>query len=290
MKDLPDYTTPLVVNVALTGMVPRRSVFSAVPEQPDDIAADVARCIAAGASTVHLHARDDAGEPTTDPGRYAEIIARVRAVAADVVICVSTSGRIHRTFAERSAVLALDGALKPDLASLTLGSMNFPAQASVNEPSMIRDLALAMRERQIVPELEVFDSGMVDYAHYLIDRDILRPPFVFNILLGSLGTLSATAENLATLVRRLPAGSYWQAAGIGRAQWPMNALGVTMGGHVRTGLEDAVHMDAQKRDPATNLRLVERVTRLASAVGRSLATPTDARRLMGIASLASVLM
>lgn len=282
MKDLPDYGTPLVINVALTGMVPRQREYPAVPEQSDQIATDALACIAAGASNVHLHARDMDGEPAVSREIYAEIIRRIRRAAPDVVICVSTSGRVHRTFEDRSDVLALDGELKPDLASLTLGSLNFPRQASVNEPQMIARLADTMRERHIVPELEVFDLGMIDYAHYLIERGVLRPPFAFNLLLGSLGTIAATAENLAMMVRRLPHGAYWQAAGIGRAQWPMNALGVTMGGHVRTGLEDNLFMDAAKTDRATNPRLVARVAALAAALGRPLATREETRQLIGL--------
>lgn len=282
MRDLPDYTRPLIINVALTGMVPRRREFPAVPEQPDEIARDADACFAAGAATVHIHARDASGEPSVDPGIYGDIIRRVRANAPDAVVCVSTSGRVHRRFEERAAVLDLEGEATPDMASLTLGSLNFPRQASVNDPEMIRALATRMRERGIVPELEVFDAGMLDYADYLIDRGILVPPFVFNLLLGSLGTLAASAENLAMLVRRLPRGSHWQAAGIGRAQWPMNALGVTMGGGVRTGLEDNLYMDAARQDLASNTRLVARVVALASALGRPLATPAGARQLLGL--------
>lgn len=282
MRDLPDYARPLVINAALTGMVPRRSEQLAVPEQPDEIARDAAACMAAGASNLHLHARDLAGEPAVARDIYADIIRRVRALSPDVVICVSTSGRLHKAFEQRADVLGLEGDLRPDLASLTLGSLNFPKQASVNEPAMIVRLAEAMNERGIVPELEVFDLGMLDYAHYLIGRGVLKPPFVFNLLLGSLGTLGPSAENLAMLVRRLPADSHWQAAGIGRAQWPMNALGVTMGGHVRTGLEDNLYMDPGKTDPATNPRLVSRVAALARALGRPVATAAETRRLMGL--------
>jgi len=283
MMGLPDYSRPLVINVALTGMVPRRREHPAVPEQPDEVARDVAACLAAGAATVHVHARDADGDPSVSREIYAAIVRRVRQVSGDVVVCVSTSGRVHGRFEDRAAVLGLDDDLKPDLASLTLGSLNFPKQASINEPATIRRLADAMRERDIVPELEVFDAGMLDYAHYLIQRGVLRPPFVFNLLLGSLGTLAATPENLAMLVRRLPADAHWQAAGVGRAQWPMNALGVVMGGHVRTGLEDNLYMDPAKREPATNARLVQRVAGLAAGVGRPIATCAEARRMMGLA-------
>ncbi|MEO8070027.1 MAG: 3-keto-5-aminohexanoate cleavage protein [Acidobacteriota bacterium] len=272
----------LVVNVALTGMVGRRKDYPALPEQPDQIAADVAMCAALGASTFHVHARRLDGTPDYQRETYAATIRAVREVAADVVICVSTSGREFKTFAERSDALGLDGVLTPDLASLTLGSLNFPTQASVNEPEMIQRLAHEMRERGIVPELEIFDLGMLDYAHYLIGRGVLQPPFVFNLLLGSLGTLTASPGNMALLVDRLPAGAYWQAAGIGRAQWPMNALGVVIGGHARTGLEDNVWMDAEKRVPATNASLVRRLASLAAVIGRPLATPAVARQIIGL--------
>jgi uncharacterized protein (DUF849 family) len=271
-----------VITLAPTGMVPRRHDHPAVPEQPEQIAADVVSAVAAGVSCVHLHARDEGGDPTYTLERYRETVRAVRRVAPDVVISVSTSGRVHTRFEERSEVLALDGDVKPDLASLTLGSMNFPTQASVNEPRTIQRLADVMRERGIVPELEIFDFGMIDYAHYLIGRRVLEPPFVCNLLLGSLGTASATALNLALMVERLPAGTYWQAAGIGRFQWPMTSLSVAMGGHVRTGLEDNLYLDADKRHPATNDALVRRLATLASACGRALASADEARQLMGL--------
>jgi uncharacterized protein (DUF849 family) len=197
---------------------------------------------------------------------------------------VTTSGRKYKSFEERSDSLNLAGKLKPDLASLTLGSLNFPKQASVNEPEMIASLAACMLERGIVPELEIFDFGMLDYAHYLIGRGVLKPPFVFNLLLGSLGTLAATPSNLALLVERLPAGSYWSAAGIGRFQFPMNALGVAMGGQVRTGLEDNLYMDPEKQEPATNEKLVRRIISYALALGRPVASPEQARQMLGLSA------
>jgi 3-keto-5-aminohexanoate cleavage enzyme len=278
----PAVGSPLVITVAPTGMVPRRRNGVAVPEQADQIAAEVARAVEAGASSVHLHARDEQGDPTYRRECYEEVVRAVRHVAPDVIVSVSTSGRVHHTFEERSHVLDLDGGARPDLASLTLGSMNFPAEVSVNSPEMIRRLADAMRERGIVPELEIFDFGMIDYAHYLIERSVLAPPFVCNLLLGSLGTSAATPLNLALMVDRLPTGAYWQAAGIGRFQWPMNALGVVTGGHVRTGLEDSLYLDPAKQIAATNESCVRRVADLARAFGRPLATPWEARRLMGL--------
>ena len=276
---------PLVITVAPTGMVPRQRDGVAVPEQPHEIAEDVRRAVAAGAAGVHLHARDEHGDPTYLRERYRDVVLAVRRIAPDIVISVSTSGRVHNSFETRSEVLDLDGEAKPDLASLTLGSMNFPTQASVNSPEMILRLADAMRERGIVPELEIFDFGMIDYAHYLIGRGVLVPPFVCNLLLGSLGTSAATPANLALMVERLPRDTFWHAAGIGRFQWAMNALGIVSGGHVRTGVEDAIYLDATRTIPATNEACVRRAANLARAFERPIANTETARRLMGLTSL-----
>ena len=143
---------------------------------------------------------------------------------SEVVVCVSTSGRRFPDLDRRADVLELDGDLKPDMASLTLGRSTSLRQASVNEPAVIRGLAERMADRGIVPELEVFDLGMLDYARYLIDREHLRPPFYVNILLGSLGTLAASPFNLALASRRCRPDAVWAATGIGRFQLEVNGL------------------------------------------------------------------
>jgi len=272
----------LIINVALTGMVPTHDDNPHVPLTADEIAADCARCSALGASVFHLHARDSSGVATYRADVYREIIDKVKARCPDIIVCVSTSGRKFKSLAKRSEVLDLEGDVKPDMASLTLGSMNFPRQASVNDPAVIRGLAEKMRERGITPELEVFDLGMVDYSKFLIDRQVLTAPLYFNLFLGSLGTLSATPFNLATMIQSLPDGASWGAAGIGRFQFFVNSMAITMGGHVRVGLEDNLYMDTEKKVPATNPALVERIVRLAEAAGREIATPADARRLIGL--------
>lgn len=273
---------PLIVNVALTGMIPTKADNPAVPITPAEIAEDASRCVEAGASIVHLHARGDDGRPTYRKETYAEIIAAIRERCPDVILCVSTSGRVFRSLEERAEVLDLDGDLKPDLASLTLGSLNFPKHVSVNEPQTIRALAERMAERDIVPELEIFDFGMVDFAKALLERDVLGSPLYFNLLLGSLGTLSATPFHLATLAASLPPGSTWAGAGIGRFQFFVNSMAIAMGGHVRVGLEDNLWLDTRKERLATNLGLVERLVHLAGAAGREIATPDDARGLIGL--------
>lgn len=277
-----DLTKPAVINLALTGMVPRKKDNPALPVTPEEVMADAARCYEAGARMFHIHARGPGEEPAYQREYYAAMTRGIRAAVPDAVICVTTSGRLHREFEQRTDSLRLEGELKPDLASLTLGSLNFPQQASVNEPAMIQRLALEMKERGIVPELEIFDFGMIDYAQYLIGRKILEPPFVFNLLLGSLGTAAATPMNLAAMVERLPREAFWSAAGMGRFQFSMNALGLAMGGHARTGLEDSLYMDTKKEVPATNEKLTARLAVAAAALGRRVATTTETRTLLGL--------
>ena len=278
-----DTRSPLIVNAALTGMVPTKDDNASVPLTPVEIAEDAERAVAAGAAIVHVHARDDDGVPTWRPDAYRRIVHEVRERCPDVVVCVSTSGRRFTAFEERSAVLDLDGDERPELASLTLGSLNFPGQASVNAPDMIRRLAERMQERGITPELELFDLGMADYLGYLLEREILGPPVYVNILLGSLGTLAASAFNLAATVRALPDEATWSAAGIGRFQLDVNALAMAMGGHVRVGLEDNVWLDRDRTVPATNEALVSRVVDLARILEREPATPNEARATIGLA-------
>jgi 3-keto-5-aminohexanoate cleavage enzyme len=275
----------LIINVAVTGMIPEKKDNPHVPITPDEIADDCQACYGAGASIFHLHARDENGRPTFDSGLYREIITKVRNKCPGAIVCVSTSGRVFKSFEQRSEVLNLEGKAKPDMASLTLGSLNFPKQASINEPEMIQALAEKMHRAGIVPELEIFDMGMLDYAKYLIDRKILHPPFYFNLILGSLGTLSATPFHLSTLAVSLPPNATWAAAGIGRFQFYVNCLAIAMGGHVRVGLEDNLYMDDGKEKPATNLMLVERLVRVAKSIQREICKPDEARKIMGLPPL-----
>jgi uncharacterized protein (DUF849 family) len=274
----------LIINAAITGMVPTKSDSPHVPISVDEIVKEVKRCRDSGASIVHLHARDESGAPTYKKEVYARIYREVKEVAGDILISGSTSGRVFEELWQRSESLEPEPGLFPDLASLTLGSLNFPKQASVNSPSMIQALAKAMNDRGIIPEWECFDLGMIDYAHYLIEKSVLKKPFYCNLFLGSLGTISAKPENLTAMIKALPDGTTWAATGVGRHQFFINAMAVTMGGHVRVGLEDNLFYDEKKNQLATNAGLIERIVSLSKAVGREIASPHEARQIIGIQS------
>lgn len=272
----------LIINLCPTGMVPTRADTPHAPLTPSEVAADVRRCADAGASIVHVHPRDAEGRPTQDAATAASFIRAVREATPDIVVCITTSGRVQHALEGRVKVLELEGDARPEMASLTLGSLNFPRAASINAPETIQGLARRMQERGIVPELEIFDAGMLDYAEYLRERGLLGGPTYANILLGSLGTLAATPLNLALLVERLPRGATWAAAGIGRFQFRMNRLAIAMGGGVRVGLEDNIWYDDDRAELATNPRLVERLVTIARAMGREPATPGLVRERLGI--------
>ena len=275
----------VIVNLCPTGMVPDKRMTPHVPVTPDEIVADVLGCIDRGANLIHLHARDEQGKPHYSRDIYARQIEGIRAVHPDVTICVSLSGRNFGEFAQRSDPLHLDGALRPDMGSLTLSSLNFSGQASINAPDMVRKLAEAMLERGVKPELEVFDAGMVNYAHYLIGKGVLQPPFYFNILLGNLAGAQAAPAQLAAILAELPDDSIWCLAGIGRQQLTANTLGLLFGDGVRVGIEDNIWYDDARTRLATNADLVERVTRAAALLERPIASASEVRARLGIAPL-----
>ncbi|HEX7491574.1 MAG TPA: 3-keto-5-aminohexanoate cleavage protein [Candidatus Limnocylindrales bacterium] len=272
----------LIVNLCPTGMIPTKTDSPHVPLTPAEVAADVRRCADAGASIVHVHPRDVDGHPSQDPEIAAAFIRAVRLAAPEIVVCITTSGRTQPELAGRVKVVELEGDVRPEMASLTLGSLNFPKQASINSPDTIQGLARRMAECGVVPEWEVFDFGMLDYAQYLRSRGHLVGPVYVNLLLGSLGTLAATPLNLAMLVERLPQGATWAAAGIGRYQFTINRLAIAMGGGVRVGLEDNLWFDDDRTELATNPRLVERLVAIGRSMGREPATADQVRRLLGI--------
>lgn len=275
--------SPLIINVALTGMVPRRDRVPHVPVTAAQIIEDACACFQAGATIVHLHARAADEAPEWKREAYEAFIPEIRRLCPGLVVCATTSGRTFGKLEQRGDVLLLEGEAKPDMASLTLGSLNFRDVASVNAPEMIRALAELMAEKGIRPELEIFDSGMAYLGRSLAAEGLLPEPMYANLLLGSPNTAPARMGDLAHLVSALPGEVVWAAAGIGAFQLPMNAMAVFAGGHVRTGLEDNPHLDHATRTPATNAQLVDRVAHLATIAGRALSTVGQTRATLGLA-------
>jgi 3-keto-5-aminohexanoate cleavage enzyme len=270
----------LIINFAPTGMIPTKVMTPHVPVTPDEIVSDVLRGIKYGVSMVHLHARDADGSPTYKKEVYARIIEKIRQVDKNLIICVSTSGRNWSEFDKRSECLELKGDLKPDMGSLTLSSLNFNKQASINTPQMIQKLAEKMSGLGIKPEMEVFDLGMINYAIYLNKKGLIPPPYYFNFILGNIACAQATMLNLGFLVNALPETSIWSAGGVGDAQFTINMLGMFGGGGIRVGLEDNIWLTAKRDKLATNLELLERIFRVAKVLEIPIASPVEVRELL----------
>jgi len=268
----------LIITLAPTGMIPTKDQTSFVPITPEEIVADTYEAYKMGVSIVHIHARDEQGKPTHEKAVFEKIFKEIRRKCPDIIICATTSGRVTPQVEHRAEVLDL----QPEMASLTLGSLNFPRRPSVNSLETIQKLATVMKEKKVLPELEIFELGFVNTAKYLVRKGYLKTPLHFCLLLGSLGSIPATINDLCYLVQSLPPGSNWSATGIGRFQTQINAGAILMGGHVRVGIEDSIYYNYPKQELATNAKLVARIVRIAEELHREIATPNEARKILGL--------
>jgi 3-keto-5-aminohexanoate cleavage enzyme len=268
----------VIISVATTGSWPTKAQNPNLPITEEEIAAAAVECRAAGAAIVHVHVRDGTGRVTCDPARYARVRSLIEAAGCDAIVNLSTGGGAGLVSdEERMAPVSLS----PEIASFDCGSLNFGDGVFVNSPAFLDELADRMRRHNVLPEIECFEPGHVWNALRLIEAGKLRPPFWFQFVLGVRGGSPATVKQLVNLVELLPPGAQWSVCAVGRAQLPMNVAALAMGGHVRTGLEDNLYY--RKGEPATNAQLVARLARIAEEVGRPVATPDEARDLLGLA-------
>ena len=268
----------LIITVAPTGMIPAKKDTPYVPITPEEIAADVYEAYKLGASIAHVHARNEKGKPTHKKDVYEKIFLEIKKRCPDIIICASTSGRVDPQVEHRGEVLDL----YPEMASLTMGSLNFPQHPSVNPMETIKRLAKMMKDRGIMPELEIFEAGFINTAKYMVRKGYIEEPLHFCLLLGSLGSISANLNDLTYLVSSLPTRCNWSATGIGRFQTQINVAAILMGGHVRVGVEDSIYYNYPDAELATNANLVKRIIRIAKELNREIATPDEARAILGL--------
>ncbi|BDE05607.1 3-keto-5-aminohexanoate cleavage enzyme [Vulcanimicrobium alpinum] len=264
---------PLIITVAPVGgeVMPDQTPY--LPVTPAQLGETAREVRAAGAGIIHVHCRNDDGSNTHDVARFREAYDAIRA-ASDLIVQFSTGGAIGMTPAERAAPLEL----RPEMATLTCGTVNFGDDVFENSFPIMRGIAAAIAQHGVVPELEIFDLGHVANAKRLAAEGAIRLPAHVDFVLGVPGALEATVENLVDCVRALPPGCSWSVAGIGRMQLPLATVAIAMGGHVRVGLEDNLYY--AKGRLARNEELVARVARIASELGRPVATPDEARGLL----------
>jgi len=276
-----------IISAALTGALTTRDQCEAIPYTPEEIAEDAAAARDAGAAIAHIHARTDTGQPTFEPETYQEIYDEVRD-RTDIVINFST-GSVFDNLDKR---LKYVSAVQPDIAALNMGSMNYAKYSDSREDFVfdmvfenpfeeIRQLLRTMQDAGVKPELECFDTGHIGNTRPILKEGEIDPPLHFNLILGVLGGIPATVDNLTQQVRQLPDDANWQTTPIRRDQWPLTAASLAMGGNVRVGLEDNFYLpDGEMAD--SNADLVAQAAEMARSVGREPATPDEAREIMEI--------
>jgi 3-keto-5-aminohexanoate cleavage enzyme len=269
-------TRPLIISAAICGGEHTRTATPHLPQTPREIADSAYAAYEAGAAIAHVHVWDEHGRPTQDPHLYREIY-RLLGERCDMVVNITTGPGGHPSEDERMLPLAL----RPELASFDAGSMNFGEGVFLNSPDFLRRLATRMARAGTKPELEIFDTAMIENCLRLAAEGLLSEPLYFQFVLGVRGGAPANARTLAHLVDSLPPGSQWSATGIGQYSVEVALMALAMGGHVRVGLEDSIYY--RRGELATsNAQLVARIARLAQEVGRPMATPSEARALLNL--------
>ena len=273
---------PCIIAVAITGSVPRKRDNPALPVTVSEQIESTHAAYEAGAALVHVHVRNDDETPSSDPDKFAAFQDGIRRHCPDIIVQFSTGGR-GRAMEQRSSMLHL----RPDMASLATGSVNFPTIVYENPPDFVRDLAGRMRDLGIKPEIEIFDLAMLYNAGELVDEGLIIAPPHVQFVFGVRHALPARRDILefeVAKLRELLPGATWTAAGIGRHQVEVARWALELGGHCRTGLEDNVRMDKQTLAPS-NAALVAQLAALAQDCGRPVATPAQARAILGLRPL-----
>jgi uncharacterized protein (DUF849 family) len=272
-------TTAAIITVAITGAIPRKKDTPAVPVTPSEQIESTHEAYEAGASVAHIHVRNPDESPSSEPELFAQVGEGVAKHCPGMIIQFSTGGR-GREQSERGRMLDL----KPHMASLTTGSVNFPAQIYENPPQLVEDLARSMLHNNVKPEIEVFDVAMLYNAKTLADRGLLKRPCQVQFVMGIPNALPARRKLLEFLVGELKdimPDATWSAAGIARHQLEVNRWCLELGGHVRTGLEDNIKFD-KDRLAKSNAELVARLAGLCGEYGRHPASCAEARSLLGL--------
>jgi len=262
-----------IINFTPTGTQTNRE-NSRAPLLPNEIIEEVHHAYEMGITMVHIHARDPKDFSNTyKKDVYQPIIEGIRKNCPNLAICVSLTGRLHPEFEKRSEVLEL----KPDMGSLTMSSINFPKSASVNEPEMILKLIEKMNQYGVIPEIECFDSGMVNYTNYLIKKGILKGPHYMNIIFGNIYNAQIDTATLSSITNNLPPNTKVCFGGIGKDQLNSNILGLIYADGVRIGLEDNLYI--KNKELTTNLELLSRMHKIMDQMELSILTPLEFKQL-----------
>ena len=271
----------LIISCCICGAEVTKENNPAVPYTVEEIAREAKSAYDAGAALIHLHVRWDDGTPTQDKGRFQECVDAIRKVCPEVIIQPSTGGAVGMTDLER--LQSTEITPTPEMATLDCGTCNFGGdEIFINTDNTINNFGDIMKERGIKPECEVFDKGMIDLALKAAKKGHIDYPIHFDFVLGV--QMTATVRDLVFMATSIPAGCTWTATGIGRTSWDIAAATIAMGGHVRVGFEDNVYMSKGVL-AKSNGEMVERVVQMAKLMNREVATPAEARQILGLKPL-----
>ncbi len=268
---------PIIITCAVIGAEVNKETYPYFPSSTDALADSAAAAAAAGASIIHLHVRDAKGNPTQDVSIFKEVTEKIRARNKDVIIQYTTGGAAGTPLELRCGPLAL----KPEMATLSMGTLNFGSEVFENSEHIIRTIAAEEMKYGVMPELEIFDYGMMEAVPKYVKNGWIPSKYHVDFVLGVPGGMSGTIHNLNMLVNMLPAGQTWTVAGVGRFQLPLTAHAIAMGGHVRVGLEDNVYF-TKGVFAKSNAEFVARVARIANEMDRPVATPAMTREILGL--------
>lgn len=264
----------LIITAALCGAETTREDNPNLPVTVQEIAQAGIEAAQAGAAILHLHMRDEEGAASQDPELFAAAQNRIQK-ETDVILQFSTGGAVGMTLAERMGPLQI----RPEMATLTTGTVNFGSEVFYNPPQYMVELALKMKELNIKPELEIFEAGMIRNALYLLKKGYIETPLHFDLVMGVPGGIGGEMRDLFYLVESLPGDASWSVAGIGKYELPLGVMAILLGGHVRVGFEDNIFYEPGVL-AISNAQLVSRIKRLANELGREVATPAEARRIL----------
>ncbi len=269
----------LIITAAITGSSIPRSRTPYIPITPDEITRSAIECWEAGAAIVHLHVRNpQTGQGTQDVGLFRQVVEPLRA-QTDLVLCLTTSGIPGRNLPTEDRLAVLD--LQPELASLDAGSINLGGSIFINTPDFLEESARRMRAKGVKPELEIFDVGMVVTCLRMRSQGVLDDPLHFQFVLGTPWGSPGTPQALIHLREMIPDDATWSVIGVGRTHLPMAMMALSMGGHIRVGMEDNLYY-RQNELVQRNAQFVDRIARIAREYGRDLASPDEAREILGL--------
>lgn len=268
----------LIITAAICGAEVTKEQNPAVPYTVKEMVREAKSAYDAGAAVIHVHVREDDGTPTQSKKRFKEVLDAIYKEIPDVLVIPSTGGAVGMSAEERLQPTELF----PEMATLDCGTCNFGDDVFENTIPMMREFGKRMLENNIKPEYECFEMGHLDTILRLAQKgQVPGAPMQFNFVLGVFGCTPATGENLAWLVRNIPEGSTWTATGIGRYQFPLAMAAIPMGGNVRVGFEDNLYLSKGVL-AKSNGELVEKVVRLSRELGREIASPAEARRILSL--------